>query len=64
MEAKMRVPKKVLCEFTGVDGSFVCEIDERGYGRCGDHIIWDDDFCPWIKEILEWQEIEREVDSK
>jgi len=54
----MRVPKKVLCEFKGVDGSFVCEVDKRGYGRCGDYIIWDDDFCPWIKEILEWQEIE------
>jgi len=55
----MKIPKRVECEFTGVDGSYICEIDEKGYGRCGDLIYgWDgvEELCPFITKILEWQE--------
>ena len=56
----MEVPRKVICEFIGHDESYICEVDTAGYGRCGDAIISDNgqDLCPWIKEVLEWQDID------
>jgi hypothetical protein len=53
----MRVPKKVLCEFT--EGkSFICEVDQEGWGRCGDYIINEDgEVCPCANEVLDWQDI-------
>ena len=53
----MRVPKKVMCEFSNGD-SFICEVDKEGWGRCGDAIIDDDaQLCVWANEVLEWQYI-------
>lgn len=54
----MRVPKKVICEFADMGDNFICEVDDEGWGRCGDAIMDDDaQLCPWANEILEWQDI-------
>ena len=50
-----------MCEFEGDNGSFICEVDEEGWGRCGDAVINDDgEFCVWANEVLEWQDIKPE----
>lgn len=55
----MRIPKKVICEFKGNTGSNICEVDQKGWGRCGDGIVFSEGiFCPWVEVILEYQDIE------
>lgn len=52
----MKIPKRVVCE---CGGESICEVDAAGFGHCGDGISHDDGgICLWVKEVLEWQEIE------
>lgn len=55
----MKCPLKVRCKLLRADGSHICRVDKEGWGDCGDAIIFDNrDFCLWVEEILEWQDIE------
>ena len=56
MTEKPRKPKKVKCLFCDIcedTDTFICEADKEGWGRCGDELA----SCPWIDEVLEYQEI-------
>ncbi len=57
--SKVRVPKKVMCEFQQADRTFICEVDSEGWGRCGDAILdTERELCPWANEVLEYQDVE------
>lgn len=56
----MRVPKKMVCELiTSPDGSKICDVDQNGWGTCGDGVIDENgELCLWAEKVLEWQDIE------